>query len=173
MSSNRIFISVLGFILFLMAQVLLLKNLVLFGSAFCFLYVLYILLLPVDLKIIPTLLIGFALGLSVDFFYDTMGIHTASILVIAFVRKQWLSILTPTGGYDEDLSPNMLNMGLGWFFTYALPIFLLYNGLFFFIESWGTQLFFPVLQKIMASVIFVFLMSIIVQLLFYRRRRGI
>ena len=71
MNSNRIFISILGFILFLMAQVLLLKNLVLFGSAFCFLYVLYILLLPVDLKIIPTLLIAFVLGLGVDFFYDT------------------------------------------------------------------------------------------------------
>lgn len=173
MNSNRIFISILGFILFLMAQVLLLKNLVLFGSAFCFLYVLYILLLPVDLKIIPTLLIAFVLGLGVDFFYDTLGIHTASILFIAFVRKQWLSTVTPTGGYDDDISPSMLNMGIGWFATYALPIFLVHHSLFFFIESWGTQLFFPVLQKIIASVIFVFLMSIIVQLLFYRRRKGI
>lgn len=146
---------------------------VLFGSAFCFLYILYLLLLPVESKTVPTLFIAFGMGMVVDLFYDTLGIHTASILVIAFIRKFWLNVLTPTGGYDENLQPSMLNMGFGWFVTYSIPLILLHHSLFFYIESLGTNLFLPVVQKTIASAIFVFIMSIIVQLLFYRRRRGI
>lgn len=173
MNSGRIFFLVIGFIVYFFVQVLLLKNLVLFGSAFCFLYVLYILLLPVDMKTVPTMLIAFVLGFGVDLFYDTLGIHTASAVALGFVRSGWLKVLTPTGGYDDDLQPSMLNMNFGWFLTYSLPLFLLHHLIFFYIENLGTNLFLPVVQKIIFSSIFVFIMSIIVQLLFYRRRRGI
>lgn len=171
--NSRNFLLVGSLLIFLAVQVLLLKNMVLFGSAFCFLYILYLLLLPVESKTVPTLFIAFGMGMVVDLFYDTLGVHTASILVIAFIRKFWLNVLTPTGGYDENLQPSMLNMGFGWFVTYSLPLIIVHHSLFFYIESLGTNLFLPVVQKIIASVIFVFIMSIIVQLLFYRRRRGI
>jgi hypothetical protein len=125
------------------------------------------------MKTIPVLLISFFLGIGVDLFYDTLGIHTASLLVIAFVRHRWLQVLVPTGGYDDDLQPSLLNMGLGWFLSYSVPLVLIHHVLFFYIESLGTDLFLTSLQKVIASVIFVLVMSIIVQLLFYRRRRGI
>ncbi|PSL04424.1 rod shape-determining protein MreD [Cecembia rubra] len=173
MNSSKIFLLAGSFLLYFLVQVLMFKNMVIFGVAFCFLYVLYILLLPVEMKTIPMMLIAFILGLGVDMFYDTMGMHIFSLVAIAFVRNFWLGILTPTGGYDENLQPSMLNMGLGWFVTYSLPLFFLHHLLFFYIDSLGTNLFFPVVQKIVASTIFVFVMSIIVQLLFYRRRRGI
>jgi len=173
MNSNRIFLLVGGFLIYLIIQVLLLKNMVVFGFAFCFLYVLYILLLPLEMKTVPVMLIAFGLGLGVDVFYDTLGLHTASLVALAFVRNSWLKILTPTGGYDENLQPSLLNMGFGWFTYYSLPLILLHHTLFFYIENIGTNLFFPVVQKIVASIIFVYVMSIIVQLMFYRRRRGI
>jgi hypothetical protein len=173
MNSNRIFLLVGGFLIYLIIQVLLLKNMVIFGMAFCFLYVLYILLLPLEMKAIPVMLIAFALGFGVDLFYDTLGVHTASLVALAFLRNPWLKVLTPTGGYDENQQPSMLNMGFGWFTYYSLPLILLHHILFFYIESIGTNLFFPVVQKIIASTVFVFVVSIIVQLMFYRRRRGI
>jgi hypothetical protein len=150
-----------------------LKNLVLFGTAFCFLYVMYILLLPIEFKTVPTLIIAFVLGLGIDIFYDTLGVHTASILVLAFVRRSWIKIITPRGGYDEDLHPSILNMGFGWFFSYSFPLILLHHILFFYIDNLGTGLFLFVVQKVITSAVFVFIMIIIVQLLFYRRRRGI
>lgn len=173
MNSSKIFLLAGSFLLYFLVQALMLKNIVVFGVAFCFLYVLYILLLPVEIKTIPMMLIAFVLGLSIDLFYDTMGMHILCLVAIAFVRNFWLDILTPTGGYDENLQPSMLNMGLGWFVTYSVPLFLFHHVLFFYIDSLGTNLFFPVVQKIIASTIFVFVMSVIVQLLFYRRRRGI
>ena len=173
MNSIRVISILLTGFLYLLFQVLVLKNLVLFGTAFCFLYVTYIILLPLDLKTIPVLLISFFMGLGVDLFYDTLGIHTASLLVIAFVRHSWLLVLVPTGGYEGDLQPSLLNMGFGWFLSYSIPLVLTHHIMFFYIESLGTDLFITSLQKIIASAIFVLVMSIIVQLLLYRRRRGI
>ena len=173
MNSIKIFFLTGGFFLYLAVQVLLLKNMVLFGMAFCFLYVLYILLLPLEMKTIPIMLIAFVLGIGVDLFYDTLGIHTASIVAVAFLRNPWLKVLTPTGGYDENLQPSILNMGFGWFTYYSIPLLLLHHLLFFYIDSLGTNLLIPAVQKVITSTIFVFVMSITVQLLFYRRRRGI
>lgn len=173
MGGNRIFLLIGSFVIFLVVQVLLLKNIVLFGTAFCFLYVLFILLLPIEMKTIPIMLIAFVMGIGVDIFYDTIGIHTASLVAMAFIRNTWLSILTPTGGYDENLNPSIQNMGLGWYLSYSLPLIFIHHSLFFYIEGLGTNLFFPLVQKIIGSAIFVFVISIIVQLLFYGRRRSI
>lgn len=164
---------VVGFFLFLIVQVLILKNLVIFGIAFCFLYVLYILLLPLNMKTVQALLIAFVLGMGVDLFYDTMGVHTASLLLVAFVRKKWIQSITPTGGYDDDIQPTLLNLGIGWFLIYSLPLILIHHTLFFYIENIGTNLFFSIVQKVIASAVLLLIMSIIVQLLFYSKKRGI
>lgn len=173
MTSLRILSLVLAGVLYFLVQVLILKNLVLFGVAFCFLYVMFIILLPMEVKTIPILLISFVFGLGVDTFYDTMGINTAALLLIGFLRNPWIRLLVAAGSYDEDLQPSLFNMGLRWFLSYSVPLVLLHHVAFFFFESLGTSLFFGSLEKIVASVIFVMIMSIIVQLLFYRRRRGI
>ena len=173
MTSLRIISLIVSGILYFLVQVLIFKNLVLFGTAFCFLYLMYIIMLPMEVKTIPTLLISFVLGIGVDMFYDTMGIHTSALLLVGFLRSRWLKILVPAGSYDEDLQPTLVNMGLQWFISYSVPLVLIHHVVFFYVESLGTGLFFDSLQKIVASIIFVTIMSIIVQLLFYRRRRGI
>lgn len=170
---NRNVSLIFSFLAYLIIQVLFLKNLVIFGIAFCFIYVLFILLLPMEMKTIPMMLIAFVLGMGLDIFYDTLGIHTACLVFIAFIRNFWLKLLTPTGGYDENQSPSLLNMGFGWFSYYSLPLFFLHHVLFFYIENLGTGLISLVIQKTVASVVFVYVMSIIVQLMFYRRKRGL
>lgn len=173
MTSIKIISLVIAGMLYFLVQVLILKNLVLFGVAFCFLYLMFIVLLPIEVKTIPSLLIAFVMGLGVDMFYDTMGVHTAALLLVGFVRSRWLRMLVPSGTYDEDMQPTMVNMGLQWFLSYSLPLVLIHHVAFFYLESLGTGLFFGSLQKIITSTIFVTIMSIIVQLLLYRRRRGI
>jgi hypothetical protein len=172
MNSIRSFYLIISFILFILVQILLFKNLALFGFAFCFVYLLFFLLLPIEFKTIPTLIIAFFTGLLVDVFYDTMGIHTASLLAMVFVRGFWIKLLIPTGGYDNNILPTMFNMSFGWFATYSLPLLVIYHLIFFYIENLGTDLYFLIFIKTVASVIFVFLMSVIIQLLFYRSKIG-
>ncbi|WP_194774899.1 rod shape-determining protein MreD [Pararhodonellum marinum] len=173
MSNKYLFNTLTGFFVYLIVQVFLLKNLVLFGTAFCFLHVVFILLLPIETKTTPAMLIAFSLGLGVDIFYDTLGMHTAALVLVAALRSNWIKVLTPRGGYDEDLIPSVLNMGVGWWLSYSLPLLLLYHFLFFYIDNLGTDLYLPVLFKTISSTLFTFLMGMIVQVLFYKRKRGI
>src|SRR5690606_21400286 len=87
MNSKILISSIIRFFVYILVQVFVLKNLVIFDVAFCFLYVFYLLLLPMETKTIPLMMIAFGMGLSIDIFYDTLGFHTASLVALAFVRN--------------------------------------------------------------------------------------
>lgn len=162
----------LGLVL-ICVQILLLKNLALFGVAMCFLYLLAILSLPVTIDHVPLILISFGMGLTVDIFYDTIGIHAAAATFIGFLRPYWLKVISPTGGYTDSSEPDLKEMGMGWYFTYAMPMIFAFSLVFFLIDQWGTGGFFQVLNKSFFSSILTFVLAILVQLLFFKRRRGI
>jgi len=154
-------------------QIFLLKNLALFGIAFCFLYLISILSFPVSIPAIPLLLISFVLGLIIDVFYDTLGIHALAATFLAFLRPYWLKVISPSGGYDDNTNPSISEMGIGWYISYAWPLIFGFCILFFLTDQWGTGRFLNALNKSFFSSTFTVLLAIIVQLLFFKRRRGI
>lgn len=170
----RTFISFTLLLLILgLVQIFLLKNLALFGIALGFLYLLGILILPSSIQTIPLMLIAFVLGLSLDVFYETIGMHTAAATAMAFVRPLWLKATSPTGGYDEAEVPSISEIGVGRFVSYSFPLILLYSLIFFIADQWGTGSLWSILNKSLFSSIFTTLLVILVQLLFFKRRRGI
>lgn len=156
-----------------LVQILFLKNLALFGVAFCFLYLVGILSIPFQIREIPLLLISFGIGLTIDVFYDTLGLHACAATLLAFLRPFWLKIIRPNGGYDDSTQPTLQEMGMGWFISYSLPLIFAFCLLFFTADQWGTGAFLGILNKSLFSSIFTVLLAIIVQLLFFKRRRGI
>lgn len=154
-------------------QILFLKNLALFGVAFCFLYLLGILNLPIPISHVLLILICFVMGLAVDVFYDTIGIHAASATLMGFLRPYWLKAISPTGGYDDATRPSQPEMGIVWYISYSLPMIFAFSLVFFTADQWGSGSFFGVLNKSILSSIFTVVLAIIVQLLFFKRRRGI
>lgn len=170
----RNLISYFLLILFLgLIQVFLLKNLALFGVAFVFVYLLGILVLPISLRTVPLLLIAFVLGFMLDVFYETIGMHTAAATLLAFARSLWLKAISPTGGYVESDDPTLSEMGFGWFLSYSFPLIFIYCLVFFAADQWGTGGFLSILNKSLFSSILTCLLVILVQLLFFKRRRGI
>ncbi|MBC6366286.1 rod shape-determining protein MreD [Algoriphagus sp. AK58] len=156
-----------------LVQIFLLKNLALFGVAFGFLYLLGILILPTSIRTVPLLIIAFLLGFALDVFYETIGMHAAAATALAFVRPLWLKATSPTGGYDEAEVPSLSEIGVGRFVSYAFPLIFLYSLVFFIADQWGTGGFLGVINKSLFSAIFTTLLVILVQLLFFKRRRGI
>ncbi|MDW8287920.1 MAG: hypothetical protein RMJ89_07605, partial [Flammeovirgaceae bacterium] len=71
---------------YVLLQVLFLQHLNLFDAAFCFLYISFILFLPVRLDRLWVLLLSFLIGILIDIFYNTLGIHAASCVLIGFLR---------------------------------------------------------------------------------------
>jgi hypothetical protein len=156
-----------------LVQILLLKNIALFGVAFCFIYLLTILSLPTTIPQIPLLLTSFGIGLLIDIFYDTLGMHALAATFLAFLRPFWLKIISPIGGYEDTTDPSISEMGIRWFLTYSLPLVFAFCLVFFLVNQWGTGEVVNILNKSFFSTIFTVILAIIVQLLFFKRSRGI
>ncbi len=159
------------FFVYVLAQVLILKNLVLFNSAFCFIYVAFILLLPVETSIVMLLLIGFALGFTIDIFYSSMGIHAFATVLTAYVRNYWLKAITPQGGYEVGMAPSLAANSFSWFLIYILPLLFVHLAVLFFVEASGFHLFGYTLLKILGSLIFTGIVLFLLQSLVPQRRK--
>jgi len=134
--SRSAVIQFVSFFLYLLLQVLVLKNLVLFNVAFCFLFVAYILLLPVETNPLVLMGVGFLLGFLIDIFYNSLGLHASALVLIAYLRNYWLASITPQGGYDAGSAPSLNANGLQWFVVYSLPLVFVHH-LFYFLQRPG------------------------------------
>jgi hypothetical protein len=160
---NRVGIfNVVYFFLYVIAQVLLFKRLVLFNTSFCFLYVAFILLLPVETNNLLLMVLAFVLGFTIDVFYDSLGIHALALVTVAYLRNYWLGSITPQGGYDAGSSPALTN-GVQWFLVYTVPLVFVHLALLFFIEAGGFGLFWFTMLKVMASLAFTISVMLMLQ----------
>ena len=162
---------IIFFFVYVLVQVMLLKNLVLFDSAFCFLYVAFILLIPFELSVTLTILVGFIVGFTVDIFYSSMGIHAFATVLMSYLRNYWLSVITPQGGYDVGNSPTIATNGVQWFLVYAIPLVFIHHFVLFFLEASGFDMFWFTMLKIMGSLLFTMTVIIFLQFLVPQRRK--
>jgi hypothetical protein len=159
------------FVVYLLYQGMILQNVVVYHTAFCYLYVLYLILLPVEANPMALMGIGFLMGLAVDMFYESAGLHAFASVMIMYVRNYWLNSLTPQGGYDSNSVPSLAMNGVQWFLVYAVPLIFLHHSLLFFMEVGGFGMFWYTLWKVLTSTIFTTVVILIAQFLFPGRRR--
>lgn len=159
-------IQIISFFIYLLYQALILKNIVLFNTAFCFLYVAYLFFLPVESNPLFLMFMGFIMGFAIDIFYDSLGLHAFSCVLVMYVRNYWLSLITPQGGYDTSATPSIAVNGMQWFLMYTIPLVFLHHSVLFFVEAGGFGMFWFTLWKIITSTIFTTLVTVVVQYLF-------
>ena len=165
-------VQMLRFALFAGVHVLLISRLVLFDLGWCFFYVGFLLFLPIGTPIVVQLLLSFGLGLTMDIFYDTGGLHAAAAVLLGFLRPWVLRLLTPRDGYDSADSVNVHQMGWQWFGVYMALLVALHHAAFFLLELGSFRNLGLTMGKILASALFTTLALLIVQLLFFPVRRG-
>lgn len=159
-------IQIISFFIYLLYQVLILKNIVLFNTAFCFLYVAYLFFLPVEANPLFLMFAGFLMGFAIDIFYDSLGLHAFSCVLVMYVRNYWLSLITPQGGYDSSATPSIAINGMQWFLVYTFPLVFLHHSVLFFVEAGGFGMFWFTLWKIITSTLFTTIVTVAVQFLF-------
>jgi hypothetical protein len=143
-----------SFVLYLLLQVFIIRNLVFFDVAFCFAYISVILFLPNNTPTGLLLLFSFLVGLFIDIFYNTAGIHASACLVLGFSRGYILRVLFPTKGLDAELVVSLGGMGTERFVRYILVMTFLHHSYLFFIEAGSLNFFLNTSLKIVASVLF-------------------
>jgi len=167
MNNTGILTSILQFVLYVLLQVVLVRNTHIAGWAFCFPYVGFLMMLPFDIGRVTLMVIGFLLGISVDIFYDSLGMHAGTMVLVAYFRGNIINVNTPVGGYDSGMIPTIKSMGFRWYSVYAMLILLLHHLTLFLIEASNLSLFFYSLGKAGASIFFTFFVLVVLQYLFY------
>ena len=172
MNSSTIIKHIVQFVLFVALQILLMDSLVLYGTVFCFIYVAFLLFLPITINRVFLLFLGFIAGFAVDIFYDTMGIHAAASVLLAFLRPHVLNLITPRDGYDTNDSVNLHVMGWRWFLAYTIILVLLHHIAVFYLEMISFEIGWHTIAKILLSALYTTLVLVIIQLLFFSVKRA-
>jgi rod shape-determining protein MreD len=139
------------FLLLCLLQVLIFNHLNLGGYVNPFPYVYLILLLPISIGRIQLLLIGFILGLTIDVFSDTGGLHAAATTLVAFYRPLYLKARSPREGYELTAVPHIKQFGLPWFLPYAVLLIFVHHAALFYIEVFRFANFFHTLLRVLLS----------------------
>jgi len=142
------------FILLILFQVLLFNNIQFSGYVNPYVYIMFILLLPVELPAWLLLILSFLTGLVIDFFSGSLGMHTASSVLAGFVRPYVLQILSPRDGYEPGSEPSMIIYGFRWFLIYTLIIVLIHHTALFYLEVFRFTEFFRTLLRVLLSSLF-------------------
>lgn len=151
------------FLLYLSLQILLVRNLVLFDVAFCFIYVACILLLPTEMSLSATLLTAFGVGIVVDTFYNTLGMHAAATVLMAYIRPVIIRLQAAQHGFEGRFVFSVREMGLRGFLYYVMILTFIHHFALFLIEANNMLLVLPAMVKIIASTLFTSFTILLVQ----------
>ena len=137
-----------------------------------YIYFLYILWLPFYMKRIWVLLLGFLLGLTVDYFSMTPGLHAAACTLIAYLRPFIINMFaskdTSEFNYKE---PSPKALGFRAYALYALILTLLHNGYLLFLEWLSFGSFIHFLMKLIITTAISMLMIFIAEFIFPRQQK--
>lgn len=164
-------INIIRYVVLVLMQVLIVQNIHLGSYIILLPYVLIILLLPFEMNRIGLLVSAFIVGLTLDAFYDTSGMHAAACTLMAFSRYYLLKFIAPRDGYEQGSEPNIDDMGPAWFITYSGALIFIHHFFFFFLEVFRWNEFFTTLLRIILSTIGTFVFVYVIQYLFYKTTR--
>lgn len=167
---NLIVINTIRFVLFVLAQGLILNNLEFGWGAMPMLYPLFLLLLPVDTKPVVLMLIAFLFGIAIDSMSNTFGLHASAAVVFAFFRPIIFKAFSNKETIETIEVTNIFTMGTAWFFYTFGTLLLIHHTWFFVIESFKLNDFIIILRKTALSVPMSFLLSILVQFIFISKK---
>jgi hypothetical protein len=162
----RIIQYLLQFVFLLALQVLVLNHIQLNGYINPYIYIYFLLVLPVGISNALLLVIAFALGFSIDLFSSSGGMHSAATVFIAFCRPGVLKLIAPRDGYEPENKLNAKTMGIKWFLTYASILIVLHHLALFYIEVFRFSEFFTTFMKAILNSAITLVLIIVGQFLF-------
>jgi hypothetical protein len=159
------------FIALILLQVLVLNHMNLGGYINPYVYVLFILLLPVQINKSALLLLAFLTGLTIDFFGNTLGLHAAATVLLAYARPGILQLFFKNLEFFTDEEPNISKLKPGGFLKYTLVLVFIHHAALFFLEVFSFNGFLSTLSRIGLSTLVTSLMIMTLALLFASRKK--
>jgi len=173
MKISTILINILRFLLLVAAQVFIFNKINLGGYLNPMIYILFILLLPFEISGGLVLILSFFLGLSVDLFTGSIGLHAGAATFMAFLRPLSLRLISSTRDYESGLMPGVTDLGYVWFISYTVFLTFFHHLFFFSVEAFSFTELPMTLLRILLNTVLSSVLIIIINLLFKTQaRRG-
>ena len=150
---NSLFRYAGAFVLLIVLQLLIFNNIEFSGYVNPFVYVMFILILPISLPSWILLLLSFLTGFVVDLFSGTMGVHVFATVMVGFVRPWVLSVNVTSETMEADMSPSSYRNGLRWFLVYTVTVVLVHHLALFFVEIFSLKNFLHTLLRVLLSTV--------------------
>lgn len=165
-------INLLRFVLVVLLQVLLFSKLDVNPLINIYIYPLFIMLLPFETPKWLQMILGMLIGLVIDFFLGTMGMHASAGLLIGYLRPALLNAIAPRGT-EYEVAPNIFLQGISWFSAYTVIMVSIDLLWYLILENWTFLNIGWLLLKFIISVFFstVFILILLLLTTSSRKRR--
>ena len=137
----------------MLLQVLLFDQLQLLGVCHPYIYVLCLLMMPITLPHSADMIIGAVVGLIMDIFCNSLGVHTASCIFIMFIRPYVIgALVNDKDRLNEQISLRAL--GVEALFKYVVILVLVHHLMVFLLAAWSwSHIWFVLMETIVSSII--------------------
>lgn len=129
-----------------------------------FIYPLFILLLPFTTPRSLVVLLGFVMGLAIDWLYLSPGLHAGALTFTAYARQWVIQIIKPREGYNINDSPTASALGLSWMIRYVAISLFFHTFVYYFLEAFTYLLLLSIFMKTVVTGIISVLISMILLL---------
>jgi rod shape-determining protein MreD len=150
------------FVIFCLAQVLVLNHIHLFDCATPLLYVYFVLIFPRNYKRWAILIWCFCMGLVMDTFANTPGVGAASMTFVGLLQPFLLKLFIHEDSAD-DLKPSFRSMGSASFTRYVVFLVLIYNIVFYVMEAFNFFNWLQIVECIGGSTVLTVLLILAIE----------
>jgi rod shape-determining protein MreD len=158
--NSAVLYNILRFVLLLAAQITIFNNINFLGYINPYPYILFIILYPVNGNRYGLLAASFFLGLLMDMFLNSGGVHAASCLVLAYFRPTLfkfsfgLSYEYQTVRINDVLTPER--------FSFILLSVVIHHLVLFVLEIFTIEFFWSIILRTIISTVFTIIISILI-----------
>ncbi len=149
---NKSLLNVIRFVVLVIAQVLVINHIRMGGYVHPYIYLIFVMLMPINMPGWQLLLSGFGIGLTIDLFMGTLGMHAGATTFMAFCRPAIIRLVSGNQKFENIREPNIAQLGFLWFLRYTLCMVTVHNFTLFMLEGFSFHLIGQALIRILFSV---------------------
>ncbi len=155
------------FIGLVLTQVLVLNHIQFSGFVNPYIYLLFVLLLPLSSPRYVVLILAFLMGITIDIFSNSLGIHSFATVFVAYFRPIVIRVISSR---EEDMSdyPGLMQNKLSWFFSYVTIMVVMHHFVLFYLEVFTFSNFLGTLARVFFSSVFSVFAIVLSQFIVFR-----
>jgi rod shape-determining protein MreD len=145
---------VIMFIVLVLVQVLILNNIQVSGLINPYVYILFIMLLPFTIPGYFLLGFSFLIGITIDIFNNTPGIHAGATVLLGFLRPGISQLVSSREILEKGNIPSMEQLGFASFLKYTVISVVIHHLFLFYAEAFSMGGFFETFFRFIISSVF-------------------